>query len=168
MTRITNFGRKRTYLEAGFDRDCVKDTSILDSQQSSVDAVETGLSDGAPSSRPKKKRKNGNAKAKVLSEKGLADSTDVNGIRAEGDAEAESEEVNDTEDVPEGTIPSRKPRSKKEGKAQLSKGQSTLRYCGYPLVDMNTFFRSCAEVRAQTTKANSPAPCRNYLFCMSR
>jgi len=130
MTRITNFGRKRTYLEAGFDRDCVKDTSILDSQQSPVDAIETGLSHGPPSSRPKKRRKNGRAKAKVLSEKSLADSTDANGIRAEGDVEAENEKVNDTEDVPEDTIPSTKLQSKKERKAQLSKGQSTLRYCG--------------------------------------
>src|SRR5262245_9012626 len=118
MTRITDFGRKRTYLEAGFNFDCAKDASSLDH----VDAVETGLSDGA---RPKKRKK---GDSKCQSQKILADTA---GIGAEGVAEAEKERVND---VPDDTIPSTKSLHKKKGKAQLSKGQSARRYCGHHLL----------------------------------
>lgn len=56
MTRITNFGRKRTFVEAGFDKEPEEEIALVPEIPDTIDAIVTPTADIADQP-PKKKRK---------------------------------------------------------------------------------------------------------------
>ena len=146
MTRITNFGRKRTHVEATFnyleaDLDSGAGPSVGDAADQSIvvaniKGVETaGDERGADEQPPKKKRKRGpRKKAGVKAANGTSGEDEGGG---KGDASEEEAGTNSKET-------SEKKGKRSKAKSRTLQGSSTLSTC--------TFSRKFIQITLQTAK----------------
>jgi hypothetical protein len=147
MTRITNFGRKRTYVEAGFANDALVEEPAEPQASTSTLPSESQPRDQAP---PKKKRK----RTKKPKESG--------GNDGEGAQSTEGK----TQDV--GSSEQAKPAPKKKPKAQRkTKGRSIIVSKCHSILKAFSSARSCTTLRNETPETDCGEACRHDLFCMS-
>jgi len=144
MTRITNFGRKRTYVQAGFT-----DDAHVEEPQASTSTLQSE-SHSHGQSPPTKKRKR-TKKPKVY---GASDDNGGESARSpEGEAQADSQR-------------NVAPKNMLKGQRK-TKGRSTIaNKCRFILKAFSPA-RSCPTLRGKTPEANCRKICRHDLFCMS-
>jgi len=120
MTRITNFGRKRTYVEAGFNNDPLEGDGVNEPSVGNMEATskESNLTADAPP--PKKRKRTKKPKAQA----GERDESLKDSVPGGGD-EGRDDQTRDKGNVPEkNTVKtkSKKPKVRPNQKDKKSKG----------------------------------------------
>jgi hypothetical protein len=158
MTRITNFGRKRTYVEAGFNTDPVVGRSVYYEPEAMATSKKDSVTVDAP---PKKKRKRTKKPKPQADEDGGAD--DAIDRRDDETKDGENSMGTNTVETKSKVRPNQKKDKKTKGALLAVPPPISLK--GRV---SSSCIMACRTIRTQAPETNIGTSGRHYLFCLSQ